>query len=68
MAKYDLKPGKVISEVAYIAGLYNCVWMGPGTLGIALTNLLLLEILACTGAREREASELFGQRVGSGMT
>lgn len=31
------------NSVAYIAGLYNCVWRGPGTLGIALTNLLLLE-------------------------
>ena len=29
--------------MAYITGLYNCAWMGPGTLGIALTNLLLLE-------------------------
>lgn len=31
------------NSVAYIAGLYNCAWLGPGTLGIALTNLLLLE-------------------------
>eukprot|EP00913_Durusdinium_trenchii_P032297 g30241.t1 len=31
------------NSVTYIIGLYNCAWMGPGTLGIALTNLLLLE-------------------------
>ena len=30
-------------EVTYIIGLYNCAWMGHGTLGIDLTNLLLLE-------------------------
>ncbi|CAJ1423270.1 unnamed protein product, partial [Effrenium voratum] len=31
------------NSVTYIIGLYNCSRLGPGTLGIALTNLLLLE-------------------------
>ncbi|CAE7543990.1 ABCC1, partial [Symbiodinium pilosum] len=33
------------NSITYIIGLYNASWLGPGTLGIALTNLLLLETM-----------------------
>jgi len=33
------------NAITYIIGLYNAAWLGPGTLGIALTNLLLLETM-----------------------